>query len=76
MDPREPRAAITRRELLALGAAALSGARTGAPRIFISHGTADEILPIDRCSRRIVPELRRGPGLVPEVSLPEILEES
>ncbi len=36
------------------------GARTGSPRIFISHGTADEILPIDRCSRRIVPELRRA----------------
>jgi phospholipase/carboxylesterase len=31
----------------------------GKPRIFISHGTADSILPIDRCSRVIVPELRR-----------------
>lgn len=30
----------------------------GSPRIFISHGTRDEILPIDRCSRRIVPRLR------------------
>jgi phospholipase/carboxylesterase len=32
----------------------------GRPRVFISHGTADEILPIDRCSRRLVPELRRA----------------
>ena len=29
----------------------------GHPRIFISHGTADTVLPIDRCSRRIVPLL-------------------
>lgn len=27
--------------------------------IFVSHGTQDSILPIDTCSRRIVPELRR-----------------
>jgi len=33
--------------------------RHGAPRLFVAHGTADEILPIDLCSRRIVPELRR-----------------
>ncbi len=31
----------------------------GKPRIFISHGTRDQILPIDQCSRRIVPELKR-----------------
>jgi phospholipase/carboxylesterase len=30
----------------------------GSPRIFISHGTRDQILPIDRCSRRIVPRLK------------------
>jgi predicted esterase len=30
----------------------------GRPRIFISHGTADQILPIDQCSRVIVPRLR------------------
>ncbi|HYW08498.1 MAG TPA: hypothetical protein VE913_16180, partial [Longimicrobium sp.] len=30
----------------------------GAPRIFISHGTRDTVLPIDRCSRRVVPQLR------------------
>lgn len=29
----------------------------GAPRIFISHGTGDQVLPIDRCSRRLVPML-------------------
>jgi predicted esterase len=32
--------------------------RDGAPRIFVSHGVADSILPIDQCSRRIVPALR------------------
>ena len=31
----------------------------GKPHFFISHGTADEILPIDRCSRAIVPQLQR-----------------
>jgi len=30
------------------------------PRIFVSHGTRDEVLPIDPCSRRIVPALRRA----------------
>lgn len=34
--------------------------RQGAPRIFISHGTADAVLPIDRCSRRIVPRLEQA----------------
>jgi phospholipase/carboxylesterase len=31
---------------------------TGRPRIFISHGRSDPILPIDACSRSFVPELR------------------
>ncbi|MBA3260140.1 MAG: phospholipase [Gemmatimonadales bacterium] len=31
----------------------------GLPRVFISHGTGDPVLPIEQCSRRIVPELRR-----------------
>ncbi len=31
---------------------------SGRPRIFISHGTNDSILPIDSCSRRLVPELK------------------
>ena len=30
---------------------------SGQPRIFVSHGRQDEVLPIDRCSRRIVPRL-------------------
>ncbi|GIF14990.1 alpha/beta hydrolase [Actinoplanes teichomyceticus] len=29
----------------------------GSPRIFVSHGDADRVLPIDRCSRRLVPRL-------------------
>lgn len=32
----------------------------GSPRVFASHGTRDEVLPIDRCSRRIVPQLERA----------------
>jgi len=32
----------------------------GQPRIFVSHGTHDDVLPIDHCSRRIVPALRRA----------------
>lgn len=31
----------------------------GTPRVFISHGINDTILPIDNCSRRLVPELKR-----------------
>jgi predicted esterase len=31
--------------------------RVGSPRIFVSHGTRDGWLPIERCSRRIVPQL-------------------
>lgn len=49
----------------------------GKPPVFVSHGTRDRILPIDRCSRRIVPQLERrgyevryqefeGPHTVPE----------
>lgn len=29
----------------------------GRPRFFVSHGTADQVLPVERCSRRIVPNL-------------------
>lgn len=32
----------------------------GKPRIFVSHGTRDEVLPIDRCSRVIVSRLQKG----------------
>jgi predicted esterase len=30
------------------------------PHVFISHGRRDQILPIDQCSRRIVPQLERA----------------
>ena len=33
--------------------------RHGRPRFFVSHGTGDRVLPIDRCSRRLVPALER-----------------
>ncbi|MGY1845398.1 alpha/beta hydrolase [Modestobacter sp. SYSU DS0875] len=35
-----------------------SGPRSGQPAVFVSHGTADEVLPIDRTSRDLVPDLR------------------
>jgi phospholipase/carboxylesterase len=35
----------------------ISGAQHGKPRIFISHGTHDHILPIDRCGRPIAANL-------------------
>jgi predicted esterase len=31
----------------------------GKPEFFVSHGTSDPILPIDQCSRIIVPALRK-----------------
>jgi len=31
----------------------------GRPSVFVSHGVADRVLPIDRCSRRLVPRLRQ-----------------
>ena len=34
-------------------------AQVGSPRVFISHGTHDTVLAIDRCSRRIVARLER-----------------
>ena len=34
--------------------------QTGKPHFYISHGTQDRVLPIERCSRRIVPQLERG----------------
>ena len=34
--------------------------KSGTPRIFISHGTKDQILPIDQCSRRLVPILHQS----------------
>lgn len=41
------------------GFAAPDAAR-GRPRIYVSHGTQDQVLPIAQCSRRIVPELVRA----------------
>lgn len=35
----------------------VSGTPLGKPRIFISHGTHDRILPINRCGRRLAAEL-------------------
>jgi predicted esterase len=35
-----------------------SAPRVGRPAVFVSHGTGDAVLPIDRTSRRIVPALR------------------
>ncbi|MEP0902119.1 alpha/beta hydrolase-fold protein [Nodosilinea sp. FACHB-13] len=35
-------------------------AQRGEPHIFISHGTQDPVLPIDSCSRRIVPQLQQA----------------
>jgi phospholipase/carboxylesterase len=37
----------------------VDGPMQGTPKIFVSHGTEDQILPINRCSRVIVPALRR-----------------
>jgi predicted esterase len=31
----------------------------GKPAVFVSHGTRDRVLPIDPCSRRLVPQLQR-----------------
>lgn len=33
--------------------------KKGKPAVYISHGTLDTVLPIDPCSRRIVPQLQR-----------------
>jgi phospholipase/carboxylesterase len=37
----------------------VEGKPRGTPRFFISHGTSDQILPIDSCSRRIVVGLQK-----------------
>jgi phospholipase/carboxylesterase len=37
----------------------IPGTLRGKPRFFISHGTTDGILPIDRCSRLIVSQLQK-----------------
>ncbi|HCF30490.1 MAG TPA: phospholipase [Cyanobacteria bacterium UBA11049] len=35
-------------------------AQRGEPRLFISHGKWDNVLPIDRCSRKIVPQVQQA----------------
>jgi predicted esterase len=35
-------------------------AQRGAPRLFISHGTKDRVLPIDKCSRAIAPRVKKA----------------
>ncbi|MCC6179521.1 MAG: phospholipase [Chloroflexi bacterium] len=60
------------------------GARAGTPRIYVSHGIGDMVLPIGSCSRRLVPALRRagydltyqefaGPHVVPDEIASEAL---
>lgn len=34
--------------------------RRGSPHVFVSHGTRDGVLPINLCSRKIVPQLKRS----------------
>ncbi|MDB5374465.1 MAG: phospholipase/Carboxylesterase [Belnapia sp.] len=42
----------------------------GQPRLFLSHGTEDAILPIARCSRRLVPKLRQAGYAVEYLEFP------
>jgi len=47
------------RRLVALSPGFMApGPQRGRPPVFVSHGTEDRVLPIDRCSRRLVPALR------------------
>ena len=39
---------------------AAPGTPSGSPLVYVSHGTDDDVLPIDVCSRRIVPALERA----------------
>jgi phospholipase/carboxylesterase len=39
---------------------AVPPSRTGSPRVFVTHGVDDRVLPIDRCSRLLVPALREA----------------
>ena len=48
------------RRLLAFSPGFIVGDRLqGTPKIFVSHGTGDRVLPIDRCSRVLVPALKK-----------------
>jgi phospholipase/carboxylesterase len=47
------------RRVAALSPGYLLPAKTlGTPKVFITHGTQDQVLPIESASRRIVPSLR------------------
>ena len=59
--------------------------QVGRPEIFVSHGRSDRVLPIERCSRRLVPALRQagypvhyhefdGGHVVPAVAVDEALD--
>lgn len=49
------------RQVLAFSPGFLAPAgQQGEPRIFVSHGVRDEVLPIEVCSRRLVPLLERA----------------
>ena len=37
---------------------AAPASQEGEPRIYVSHGVHDDVLPIDRCSRRLVPRVQ------------------
>jgi phospholipase/carboxylesterase len=63
----------------------IRGGLNGKPKIYISHGTADQILPIDATSRRIAPRLKEvgynvtykefeGPHSVPPAIAREAME--
>lgn len=39
---------------------AVPGSARGTPRLFVSHGTRDPVLPIDTTSRKLVPRFRRS----------------
>ena len=35
-------------------------AQEGTPRVWVAHGTADRVLPVDRCGRRVAAQLGRA----------------
>ncbi|MCU1472642.1 hypothetical protein [Amnibacterium sp.] len=47
------------RRILAFSPDSSSHPRAGRPSVFVSHGVDDPVLPIDRCSRRLVPVLEQ-----------------
>lgn len=63
----------------------VSSSRHGQPSLFISHGTEDRVLPIEVCSRKIVPQAKKvgygvlyrefnGPHTVPGETASEAME--